>query len=299
MRADPNYITNLARAVDLSSSATDALTTELSSGLRVSSLQDDPSATVQSTLINSAISRDDIFVQTASSDASMLQVTDSTLGEVVTQLTSAVTLAVQGSDGTLNAANVGAIVQQLDGIREQVLSLANASYLGKFLFGGSKGSTKPFSLDTSVQPATVMYSGDAQLQHVETPSGQKIQINLLGSSVFGSSTSGVFGALNQMIADFSSGAPAASLATDVAALSSSLTQVSQERSILDTSLSRVKSTSSYVQAEESQLKAQQSQLVSADIVSVAAELKSHETQHQALLSVMSAIEKINLFDYLR
>ena len=148
MRADPNYISNLTLSIDQSSSATDALTTELSSGLRVASLQDDPVAAAQSSVMGSAIAKDDTFVQTASSEASMLQVTDSTLGEVVTQLTSAVSLAVQGNDATLDSANMTAIVQQLSGIRDQVLSLANTSYLGSSLFAGSQGSVKPFVLDT-------------------------------------------------------------------------------------------------------------------------------------------------------
>ena len=195
MRADPNYITNLASAVDLSKSATDALTNELSSGLRVSSLQDDPVAAAQSSLMGSAISRDDTFVQTASTEASMLQVTDSTLGDVVAQLTSALSLAVQGSNGTLNAGNLGAVAQELSGIRDSVLALANTSYQGKALFGGSQGSGSPFVLNTSTTPATVSYNGDNNLQFIETPNGQKIQVNLPGSAIFGTSSSGVFGAL--------------------------------------------------------------------------------------------------------
>src|ERR1700735_5528585 len=130
MRADPNYISNLTASLDQSSSAADALTTELSSGLRVASLQDDPVAAAQSSLMGSAIATDDTFVQTASSEASTMQVADSTLGEVVTQLTSALALAVQGNDGSLNASNTGTIAQQLSSIRDQVLSLANSSYLG-------------------------------------------------------------------------------------------------------------------------------------------------------------------------
>jgi flagellar hook-associated protein 3 FlgL len=298
MRADPNYISNLALAIDQSSSASDALTTELSSGLRVASLQDDPVAAAQSSLIGSAIAKDDTFVQTASSEASMLQVADSTLGEVVTQLTSALSLAVQGNDGTLNAANLTTIVQQLSGIRDQVLSLANTSYLGSSLFAGSQGSVKPFVLDTSTTPATVNYVGDTNLQYVETPTGQKIQVNLPGSSVFGTTTTGVFGALNQLINDFSSGASTGTITTDTSALTASLGQVSQQRSILDSSLSRIKSTSTYAQTDESLLKAQQGTLVAADTASVATQLSSQETQYQALLNVMSALEKTDLFDYL-
>jgi flagellar hook-associated protein 3 FlgL len=299
LRADPTYIYNVAKAVNQSSSATDGLVQQLSSGLRVSSLQDDPVAAAQSVLLGNAISRDDSFVQTASGEAAMLQIADSTLGEVVSQLTSALTLGVQASNGTLNAANTGVIIQQLTAIRDQVLSLANTSYLGQSLFGGSQGSVKPFTLDTSTQPATVSYVGDSKLQYIETPSGQKIQTNLPGSDIFGTSSTGVFGALNQLISDLSSGSPTASVTTDVSTLTSALGNLSTQRSILNSSLSRVKSTSSYVQTQEAQLKSQQSNLVSSDTVGVATQLKSSQVQYQALLSVMSALQKVNLFDYLR
>jgi flagellar hook-associated protein 3 FlgL len=298
MRADPNYISSLASSIDQSSSATDALTTELSSGLRVSSLQDDPVAAAQSSLIGSAIAKDDTYVQSASSDAALLQVSDSTLGEVVTQLTSALSLAVQGNNGTQNAANNATIVQQLTGIRDQVLSLANTSYLGSSLFAGSQGSVKPFVLDTSTTPATVNYVGDTNVQYLETPTGQKIQVNLPGSSIFGTSPSGVFDALNQLIDDFSSGASTATITADTSTLTSSMGQLSQQRSILDSSLSRVQSTSTYAQTDSSELKVQQSALVSADTATVATQLSSQETQYQALLNVMSALQKTDLFDYL-
>ena len=227
-----------------------------------------------------------------------MQVADSTLGEVVTQLTSALALAVQGNDGSLNASNTGTIAQQLSSIRDQVLSLANSSYLGTSLFGGSQGSVKPFELDTSTTPATVNYVGDTNLQYVQTPAGQKIQVNLPGSSVFGTTASGVFGALNQLIDDFSSGASSATITADTSTLTSSLGQVSQQRSILDSSLSTLQSTSTYVQTDVSQLKAQQSTLVGADTATVASQLSSQETQYQALLNVMSALQKTDLFDYL-
>jgi flagellar hook-associated protein 3 FlgL len=284
--------------LDASTSATNALSNQLSSGLRVASLQDDPVAAAQSTMMGNAISRDDTFVQTASSKASMLQMTDSTLGEVVTQITSAVSLSVQGNNGILNTANVSAIVQQLTGIRDQMLSLANTSYLGQALFAGSQGSVKPFVLDTSTQPATVTYAGDTSVQYFETPSGQQIQSNLPGSAIFGTGSTGVFGALNQLIADFTSGGPTANITADIGNLSGSMSHVSQQRTILNSSLATVRSTTSYVQMEESQLKAQQISLVSADTATVATQLSASETQHKALLNVLSALQKVNLFDYL-
>jgi flagellar hook-associated protein 3 FlgL len=299
MRVDPNYVTNLTAAVDQSASEEDTLTSELSSGLRVTSLSDDPVAVAQSTLFGSEIATDDSFVQTASGEASLLQVTDSTLGDVVTQITTALSTAVSGNNGTLNASDLASVAQSLSGVRDQVLSLANTSYQGQYLFGGSQDSTPPFSLDTSTDPATATYNGDTNLQYVETPSGQKIQVNLPGSSVFGSAGSGVLGALNQLISDFSSGATSATLTTDTGALTTALGQLSSQRSTLDSSLSRLQATSTYVQTEASQLTVAQSNLVSADPAAVATQLSQTETQHQALLSVINALSGSDLFSLMQ
>ena len=299
MRVDPHYVVNLAAAIDQSSSMESSLTTELSSGLRVTSLQVDPGAVAKSALIASDIARNDTYVQSANGQQGLLQVTDSTLGEVVTQLTSAVTLAVQGSNGTLTSSNILVIAQQLTGIRDQVLSLANSSYLGSHLFGGSQGSSKPYSVDTATVPATTTYSGDSVVQYTETPTGQKIQVNLPGSAIFGSGSTGLLPVLNQLIADFSSGTASASATSDASALTAALSQVSSQRSILGSSLSRLQQTSAYAQTEVSELTAEQGTLVSADLATVATDLKSAETQHQALLSVTAALGSSNLFTYIK
>jgi flagellar hook-associated protein 3 FlgL len=47
------------------------------------------------------------------------------------------------------------------------------------------------------------------------------------------------------------------------------------------------------------LAAQQQSLVSSDLTSIATQLKSAETQHQALLSVMASLGSSNLFNYMK
>jgi flagellar hook-associated protein 3 FlgL len=299
MRVDPNYITNLSASLAQSTGVEQTLTSELSSGLRVASLSDDPVAVAQSTLLGSSIAQDVTFVQTASSESSRMQVADSTLGDVVTQVTSALSTAVSGNNGTNNASNLASVAQSLSGVRDQVLSLANTSYQGQYLFGGSQGSTPPFTLDTTTNPATAVYNGDTKLQYVQTPSGQNIQVNLPGSSVFGTAGSGVLGALNQLISDFSGGATTATLTTDTSALTTALGQLSTQRATLDSSLSRLQSSSTYVQTEQSQLTVAQGSLVSADPAAVATQLSQAETQHQALLSVISALGNSNLFSLMK
>ena len=301
MRVDPNYLSNLTASLDASTNLEVNLTSELSSGMRVSSLQDAPVAVAQSTLLGTSVAQEDTFVQTASGVTSSMQVVDSTLAEVVKQVTSAISLAVQGNSGALNTSNASIIAQQLSGVRDQVLSLANTSYQGQYVFAGSRGSVQPFTLNTASSPATASYAGDSNLQYVDTPSGQQIQVNLPGSSVFGSGSSGVLGALSQLIADFSSGTPVSVTVTaDTAALTGALSQVSSQRATLDSSMSRLQSTSSYFQTQESELAITQSNLLAADPASVASQLSSAETQHQALLSVMSTLgSSEDLFSHIR
>jgi flagellar hook-associated protein 3 FlgL len=300
LRVDPNYLTGLAGSLNQSSSIINNLTSELSSGLSIQSLHDNPVAVAQSTLLASEIDQADTFVQSASGEASRLQVADSTLGDVVTQVTQALSLAVEGSNGTQNSSDNASVAQSLSGILSEVVSLANTSYQGQYLFSGSQGIVQPFTLDTSTTPPTTTYNGDTNVQYVEVPGGQKLQINLPGSSVFGSGSTGVIGALSQLIGDISSSASTATITTDTAALNTALGQLSDQRSTLDSSLSRLNSATTVAQTSESQLVVAQSGLVSANPEVVASQLSSAETQHQALLSVISSLgNQEDLFQLMR
>ncbi|HEY0263716.1 MAG TPA: flagellar hook-associated protein FlgL [Granulicella sp.] len=294
MRVDPNYLINLTGAINNSSAAEAQLTSELASGLRVSSLSDDPVASAQSTLLNSAISQMDTYVQAANGVTSRMQAADSALGEAVTQLTTALSVAARASNGTQNASDESAAAQQLAGIRDTILSLANTSYAGSYLFGGSQGSTQPFTLDDSTTPATVTYSGDTAAQKIVTPAGQSIQTNLPGDAVFTSALN----ALNQMIADLNGPNPSTAATADSAALQSAFNTVITQRATLDSSLSKLEASSTYTQTQETNSTAAQRTLVASDPTDVATQLSASETQHEALLNVFSALGGVDLFNYM-
>jgi flagellar hook-associated protein 3 FlgL len=300
LRVDPTYLSSLTGALNQSSSMINNLTSELSSGLSIQSLEDNPVNVAQSTLLAGQIEQADTFVQSASGVGSMMQVADSTLGDVVSQINKALSLAVEGNNGTQNASNNASVSQSLSGILSEVVSLANTSYQGQYLFSGSQGSVRPFTLNMAATPPTATYAGDNNVQTIEVPGGQKLQINLPGSSVFGSGTTGIVGALSQLIGDISSGASTASITTDTAALTTALGQLSDQRQTLDSSLSRLNSASTFTQTAESQLIVAQGTLVSANPEEVATQLSSAETQHQALLSVISNLgNQEDLFQLMR
>lgn len=299
MQVDPNYISGLVVSLNNSTLAEQKLSGELSSGLAVSSLSDNPVAAGEASMLSSSISQDDTFVQTAASAQSLMQVTDSALGSVVTQLTSALSLAVSGNSGTENASNLSALSQQLGSIRDQVVSLANTSYQGTYVFAGSQGNVEPFTTDSSTTPATTTYNGDAQVGSVTTENGQQIQTGLAGSAVFTAPGANVMSALNNLVADFSGATVSATASTDIGVLQSALSNVTQQRSVLDSSLSRLESASTYAQTDAVNRTATASSLVAADPATVATQLSSAETQNQAMMSVIATLEKQSLFDMIR
>lgn len=300
MRVDPLYVPNLVGSLDAVSATEQVLSQELSSGSRVASLSDDPGAAADNVVLTAQLAQDDTFTQTAATTESRLQVGDSTLGSVVSQLNSAITLATEANNGTLSASDVKGISNQIAGIRDEVLSLANTTYLGTYLFSGSQGATAPFSLNNSATPAVVTYNGDAKTTSLDTPNGQSIQLNVPGSQIFSTGVAGtdVFQTLNNLIADFASGTPSATAIADTDSLDSSLNHVSDQRVLLDNSITALQGAASYTQSESAQLQSAQTTLLEADYGKVSTQLSSAETQQTALYDVIATLEKGSLFNYI-
>jgi flagellar hook-associated protein 3 FlgL len=297
MRVDPYYIMNLSGTLDQTQSAQQQLTSEISSGLRVTSIGQDPVAAAQNVQLLNQIQRDDSFTQTTGLTQGMLQVTDSALGSVVTQLNQAISLATQANNGTLDGSDLKSISNQIAGIRDEVISLANTNYQGQFVFGGSQSGSAPFTLDSSTSPATVTYSGDSNVNSLQSPNGQVIQLNMPGDQVFTSSTVSVLGTLNSLVSDFATGTNAGGVA-DLASLNSALNFVSQQRVTLDNSMTRLSAASDAASSEATQLTAVQTNLMQADIPAVSTQLSLTESQQSALINVIAALGSGSLFDKL-
>ncbi|HZY61047.1 MAG TPA: flagellar hook-associated protein FlgL [Edaphobacter sp.] len=296
MRFDPSYLNRAVASLDLTSAAEQQLTTELSSGKRVNALSDDPVASGTNVLLAAQLSLNDSFSQTESSTVGRLQVADSTLGSVVSQLTQAISLATQANNGTLNSSDLQSLSAQIAGIRDEVLSLANTTYMGQYIFSGSMGSTAPFSLDSSTTPNNIVYNGDSgagAVSWITTPSGQKIQINIPGDQIFSDSSTNVLQVLNNLVADFASGTASGNAISDTTALNSALNHVSQQRVVIDNSITQLQAAQTYTQTQGAQITSAQTNLMQADVAQISTQLSTAETQQEALTQVINILEKNN------
>jgi flagellar hook-associated protein 3 FlgL len=298
MRVDPFYVNNLVNALDQTQSREQNLTNELSSGARFDALGDDPASAGRNVLLLNQIQQDDSFTQSSSLVTGNLQVADSALGSVVLQLTQAISLATSANNGTMNASDLQSIGAQISGILSEVESLANSSYQGQYIFAGGQTTTSPFATSTATSPAVTTYNGDSDVNYLHTPNGQRIQLNVPGDQIFLGSTS-VFGVLNSLVADYSSGAlNAAQAMQDTEALTAALNTVSQQRVTIDNSMTQLAAASGAITTEKTQLSAAQTDLMQADLATVATQLALSKTQETALESVISQLGSGSLFDKL-
>jgi len=230
MRADPFFHVGLSSSLNAITSRQDQLSAELSSGLAVSAPSDDPLAASRGVALSSAISRDDAYIASANTMEGRMQTADSVLGSVVSQLTSAISTATSGLNGALSPANLRAVGTQLASIRDQIVSLANTSYAGTYLFSGTAGTTQPYTVDSA---GHATYNGDGNSSYIQTPGGQQIATSLPGSAIFSASGADVLATLNKLITDFSSGTVSASAQSDLSDLTSGLNNVTAQRATLD------------------------------------------------------------------
>jgi flagellar hook-associated protein 3 FlgL len=188
----------------------------------------------------------------------------------------------------MNGSDVESIGSQISGILDEVQSLANTSYQGQYIFAGGQTSTTPFTTSSGV----TVYNGDEDVNYLQSPNGQKIQLNVPGGQIFsGSGANDVFGALNSLVADYSSGTVETSKAvSDTEALSTALNYVSQQRVTIDNSISQATAASDAVSSDQAQSTTAQTNLMQADVAQVSTQLSLSETQQTALEDVISELD---------
>jgi flagellar hook-associated protein 3 FlgL len=302
MRVDPSYTTNLVGSLDQAQANEQQLSSELSSGVSITSLSQNPVGAGQNVVLLNQIQQDDSFTASSNLVNGQLQVADSALGSVVSELTQAVSLATSANNGTMNPSDVKSIGSQIAGILDEVQSLANTNYQGQYIFAGGQTGAAPFSTSTASSPGVTAYSGDDDVNHLELPNGQKIQLNVPGDQIFlGGGTNSVFGALNALVADYSTGTVDTSQAvSDTEALGTALNFVSQQRVTVDNSITQLSAASGAITNQQTQLTTAQTDLMQADIPTISTQLSLAETQQTALEDVIAQLDSTsnNLFSKL-
>lgn len=268
---------------------------QMSSGKQFNNLSDDPAAVAELVLNEGQTSDVNQYLKNVTTLQNSMQQADSALNSVITSLSQAVSLGTQGANGTLNDSDRQSIATQVSGIEDQILSLANTTYNGEYLFAGTAVTTQPFTQDSS-SASGVTYNGNGSTNSVQIGDGEYIPVNLSGSQVFTPSGSDVFAALQGLVTALQSGGDVAGATTQVQQVFSRL---NTQRTFYGTTLSRLQTTQDYLTQEQVGLSSAQDNIESADMTSVISNYTQTETALDASYQAAGQISQMSLLDYLK
>ena len=294
MRVNPNTMPDLLAALNQTKLASQQAETQISTGRSVNAPSDNPAAAAQLIANNDQTTFTAGYLQSLSAVQGQLSTADSTLSSVTTSLQRAISLGVEGANGTLSDSNRAAIANQLQGIQSELVSLANTSYEGRFVFAGTQTNAAPYVVDSS-EPSGVRYVGNDNVNQVSIGTGYNLTVNMPGSQLFSATGNDVFLAINNLIKSLQTNGDISTAVTAVGAASS---YISGQRVFYGNAENQATSQTTYLNAAKLQLAQQQNTLGGADLSTAATNLTQTQTDSQATLAAIGKLTQKNLFDYI-
>jgi flagellar hook-associated protein 3 FlgL len=297
MRIEPSLLPDLLSALSENQQQLNTDLEEISTGQSVNVPSDDPAAAAALVENAAETSQADQFLRSIGSVQGELQNADSTLNSVTTALQQALSLGVEGANGTLNAADQQALAVQVQGIQSQLLSLANLSYQGNYVFAGTATQTAPYVLDPN-SPSGVNYVGNSDVNSITVGNNYSLQANLPGSELFSSAGNDMFQAIQDLITGLQNG-DTTTISTAVGEITDASNYINSQRFFYGNTIDELNSQQTYLNSQTTQLAAQQNTLGAADLPSVISNLEGEQVSREATLEVMADTLQTDLFNYLR
>jgi flagellar hook-associated protein 3 FlgL len=295
MRINPNLVPTILADLQQSQVSLNTALQEVSTGKSVNMPSDNPAAAAD--MVQNTIDTGDVdqYTQNVSSILSTVQTSSSVLSSVVTSLTQAVSLGTEGANGTNSTVNLQAIAAQVQGILSNVVSDANTSVAGSYLFGGTSTST-PYVAD-STSSSGYTYSGNNDSNSVAVGDNLSVNVNVPGSQIFSDPTNNVLGSLSSLVTALKSGT-SSDIATATSAVDSALNFVGQQQTVYGNAETQLNSQQTFLQQDTVTLSTQANNLVGVNLATAATDLSQAETDNSAALAAAAKVLPNSLLNYL-
>ena len=155
---------------------------QLSTGKQITKPSDEPDKASTVTRLESEMARQKSYQETLTTVQTRLTSQETSLRNVSDVLIRIKELTVQAANDTISAPDRRAIGVEIIGLRDQLLSQANAQDTnGNYLFAGSRSTQSPYALDPQ---GHITYQGDQSRMKVPVGDNRRMNANTPGSDVF-------------------------------------------------------------------------------------------------------------------
>jgi flagellar hook-associated protein 3 FlgL len=153
------------------------VTEQITTGRKVLAPSDDPVAAARLIRINARAARTADYQATIKAVRADIESSEGQLAEASQLMVRAHELAIQGANDALSPNDRSALAVEVEALKEQLLSTANARGQRGYLFSGSQVKTPPLS-------SAGAYQGDAFEHEVEVSPGVRTRVSVSGAEAF-------------------------------------------------------------------------------------------------------------------
>ena len=280
-------------------------TADVTSGIDVNQPSDSPATIAEILQTQTAISNNKQIQSNLSSVTTEVNSADSALQTAVQSLQNAINMATQGATSTATAASRAVLAQQVSGIQQALVGIAQTTVNGRYIFSGDQDTQAPYKFDSTQPKGVQQLITGTSTRMIQSVDGTSFAVALTAQQIFdaqnsdGTPASGnVFAAVQNLQTALTN--------NDTAGIQAAVTSLQSASSYLNDQLAfygavenRVQEASDLAQKFQTQQQIELSNLQDTDIPTAAAELTKLQMQQQATLSVEATLQQQkNLFSYL-
>jgi flagellar hook-associated protein 3 FlgL len=273
--------------------------TQLTTGLQINKVSDAPAEIADIWQLNSELDETQQTQTNLDQVSTEVNTGQSALQSAVTLVEQAETYGTQGASDTSTATTRTELANQLGAILQQLVSTANTTVEGRYIFAGDADQTTPYSIDLTQVPPVSAYQGSASTRDIQGADGTAFPVALTAQQIFDSSNgqTNVFTSITNLMQGLQSNNDSA-ISSSLADVQSADTYLNEQLAFYGTVQDRVTSAQSFGQNYTLQLQTQLSGVQDANEAADITNMTQAQTQLQAALQSEAQLPKTTLFDFL-
>ncbi|MFO7691194.1 MAG: flagellar hook-associated protein FlgL [Cryobacterium sp.] len=255
---------------------------------------DDPTAAASALAVRVEQAAVVQYSRNAGNGNDWLTTLDSTLSATTAIMNRVRDLTVQGAnEGALSPTAKEALAVELDGLREDLLTQANTSYLGRTVFAGNSDAGVAFA-ENALGVLQFQGTSDSSVTR-RISTDVAVRVDADGGAVFGDEDGSVFALIDTISAALRSGAGVSDYLGDI---DSRMALITGEHAVIGARQNQMDRAQQSLLAQVGTLESRRSSIEDIDLGEVILDLKLQETSYQAALAVTARVLQPTLMDFL-
>ena len=156
----------------------------ITTGKKINQLSDDPVGLGRVASLKSSLVNMDQMQRNIASGRTWLETSEMSLSTVSELAADAKTLSILMNNGIMSESDRKSGSVEIAGILDQVLSLANSTVQGNYIFSGTKTDVKAYSLETTAAGTKAVYGGNDSPFKIKMAKESDIEVGQDGSDIF-------------------------------------------------------------------------------------------------------------------